>query len=94
MTPSIGSSVTASAASAGSYVNSRCDVSGSRLGEWDHANYGFALSSANADLVLDSKENDETGHAATLDVTITSMGATGGFKARWGDWPDDGERHW
>jgi hypothetical protein len=40
-------------------------------------NFGFALSSANANLLLDSKENDETGHAATLDITITSEGATG-----------------
>jgi hypothetical protein len=40
-------------------------------------NFGFALTSSSANLLLDSKENDETGHAATLDVTITSEGATG-----------------
>jgi hypothetical protein len=40
-------------------------------------NFGFALTSTSANLLLDSKENDETGHAATLDVTITSEGATG-----------------
>jgi hypothetical protein len=40
-------------------------------------NYGIALGSATANLLLDSKENDETGHAATLDITITSQGATG-----------------
>lgn len=39
--------------------------------------FGFALSSATANLLLDSKENDETGHAASLDITITSEGATG-----------------
>jgi hypothetical protein len=38
--------------------------------------FGFALTSDSANLLLDSKENDETGHAATLDITITSEGAT------------------
>jgi hypothetical protein len=41
------------------------------------SNFGVALSSSNANLVLDSKENDQTSHPARLDVTITSMGATG-----------------
>jgi hypothetical protein len=40
-------------------------------------NFGFALTSTAANVLLDSKENDETGHAASLDITITSMGATG-----------------
>jgi Collagen triple helix repeat (20 copies) len=40
-------------------------------------NFGFAFTSDSANLLLDSKENDETGHAATLDITITSEGATG-----------------
>jgi hypothetical protein len=40
-------------------------------------NFGFALTSDTANLLLDSKENDETAHAATLDITITSQGATG-----------------
>ncbi len=40
-------------------------------------NFGFALTSDTANLLLDSKENDETGHAAALDITITSQGATG-----------------
>jgi hypothetical protein len=40
-------------------------------------NYGLALNSNVANLLLDSKENDETGHAANLDITITSMGAQG-----------------
>ena len=39
--------------------------------------FGFALSSTSANLLLDSKENDETGHAASLDISITSEGATG-----------------
>jgi len=41
------------------------------------SNFGFALTSDSANLLLDSKENDETGHAAILDITITSQGATG-----------------
>jgi hypothetical protein len=40
-------------------------------------NFGLALSSGTANLLLDSKENDETAHPATLDITITSTGATG-----------------
>ena len=40
-------------------------------------NYGLALNSNVANLLLDSKENDETGHAASLDITVTSMGAQG-----------------
>jgi hypothetical protein len=36
-------------------------------------NFGLALTSTAADVLLDSKENDETGHAASLDITITSM---------------------
>jgi hypothetical protein len=40
-------------------------------------NFGFALASAAGNLLLDSKESDQTGHAATLDITITSSGATG-----------------
>jgi hypothetical protein len=39
--------------------------------------FGFALNSASANLLLDSKENDETGHAASLEITINSEGATG-----------------
>jgi Collagen triple helix repeat (20 copies) len=39
--------------------------------------FGFALTSDSANLLLDSKENDETAHPATLDITITSQGATG-----------------
>ena len=41
------------------------------------SNYGLVISSSSADVLLDSKENDQTGHPASLDVTITSMGATG-----------------
>ncbi len=40
-------------------------------------NNGLALTSAAANILLDSKENDQTGHAPSLDVTLVSMGATG-----------------
>ncbi len=40
-------------------------------------NNGLALTSSAANLLLDSKENDETGHVARLDVTLVSQGATG-----------------
>jgi hypothetical protein len=40
-------------------------------------NFGFALQSANGLILFDSKENDETGHAPALDITITSQGAVG-----------------
>jgi hypothetical protein len=40
-------------------------------------NYGIALSSSTANILLDSKENDQTAHPAALTVTVTSMGATG-----------------
>jgi hypothetical protein len=46
------------------------------------ANYGIALSSSTADILLDSKENDETAHSADLTVTVTSMGATGATGAQ------------
>ena len=41
------------------------------------SNFGIALSAASASYVFDSKENDETSHAAHLDITVTSQGATG-----------------
>ena len=41
------------------------------------SNYGLALTSAAANVLLDAKENDETAHVAGLDITITSQGATG-----------------
>ncbi len=41
------------------------------------SNNGLALSSATANALFDSKENDETGHAARLDVTIVSQGPQG-----------------
>jgi hypothetical protein len=40
-------------------------------------NFGIALTSTAANVLFDSKENDETGHPAALDVTIVSMGAAG-----------------
>jgi len=41
------------------------------------SNYGIALSSAGANILFDSKENDETSHLAQLDITITSQGPAG-----------------
>jgi hypothetical protein len=38
---------------------------------------GFALTSNAANILFDSKENDETGHAARLDVTLVSQGPQG-----------------
>ncbi|WP_216843044.1 DNRLRE domain-containing protein [Granulicella sp. S190] len=35
------------------------------------SNFGVALSSANANVLFDSKENDETSHAAHLDITLS-----------------------
>jgi Collagen triple helix repeat (20 copies) len=77
-TPSIGATSSIFLASApGQYVT--LDVTALVQG-WvttPATNFGFALTSDTASLLLDSKENDETGHAATLDITITSQGATG-----------------
>jgi hypothetical protein len=41
------------------------------------SNYGIALTTSSGDLVFDSKENDETSHAAHLDITVTSQGPQG-----------------
>ena len=41
------------------------------------SNYGIALTSAAGNIVLDSKENDETSHAAHLDITVVSQGPQG-----------------
>jgi hypothetical protein len=41
------------------------------------SNYGIALTTSSGDLVLDSKENDETSHAAHLDITVVSQGPPG-----------------
>ncbi|MGA8538535.1 MAG: DNRLRE domain-containing protein, partial [Terriglobales bacterium] len=41
-------------------------------------NFGVALASNSADVVLDSKENDQTGHAAELEITLAGpQGAMG-----------------
>jgi hypothetical protein len=45
-------------------------------------NNGLELTSSAANILLDSKENDETGHAAKLDITITSTGTTGATGAQ------------
>ncbi|WP_158793455.1 DNRLRE domain-containing protein [Granulicella sp. L60] len=76
--PAIGAPVNGfTAANAGQYIT--LDVT-SLVQGWVTApatNFGLALTSTAANLLLDSKENDETGHAASLDITVTSMGATG-----------------
>jgi hypothetical protein len=41
------------------------------------SNNGLALTSATATALFDSKENDETGHSAQLDVTLVSSGPQG-----------------
>jgi|GEM_PF-1234444 len=41
------------------------------------SNNGIALSSAGANILFDSKENDETSHLAQLDITVTSQGPPG-----------------
>ena len=41
------------------------------------ANDGVSLTSASGDLLLDSKENDQTAHPAKLDVTLTNQGPAG-----------------
>jgi hypothetical protein len=41
------------------------------------SNLGLALSSAAANVLFDSKENDETSHVAQLDITVTSQGPAG-----------------
>jgi hypothetical protein len=76
--PALGSP-TASFTAANSSVYVTLDVT-SLVQGWittPGTNYGLALNSNVANLLLDSKENDETGHAANLDITITSMGAQG-----------------
>ena len=76
--PTIGTPINSFMASAaGQYVT--LDVT-SLVQGWittPATNFGFALSSGSANLLLDSKENDETGHAATLDITISSAGTQG-----------------
>jgi hypothetical protein len=41
------------------------------------SNYGVALTSSAGNLLLDSKENDLTGHAAYVDVTLVNQGPAG-----------------
>jgi len=41
------------------------------------SNNGLALASGGADVLFDSKENDETGHAARLDITLVNQGPQG-----------------
>ncbi len=76
--PALGSAVQVLQVSqAGAYVT--VDVTALVQG-WIGApatNNGVALTSGAAGVQFDSKENDLTGHAATLDVTLVSAGPTG-----------------
>jgi hypothetical protein len=76
--PSFGPAVTGfTATAAGQYIT--LDVT-SLVQGWVTApssNDGVVLTSAAANVLFDSKENDETGHAATLDITVTSVGPAG-----------------
>ena len=46
------------------------------------SNYGVALTTNSGDIVLDSKENDETSHVAHLDITVVSQGPAGATGAQ------------
>ncbi len=76
--PSMGSAVQAiSVSQAGSYVT--VDVTAQVQG-WIAApatNNGLALTADTAAVQFDSKENDLTGHAAVLDVTLATVGSAG-----------------
>lgn len=41
------------------------------------SNFGVAFGATSANVVVDSKESDETGHAARLDITVVSQGPQG-----------------
>jgi hypothetical protein len=76
--PSLGSTVASfTPATAGQYVV--IDVT-SLVQEWvttPSSNFGLALTTSSGDVVLDSKENDETSHVAHLDITVVSQGPAG-----------------
>jgi hypothetical protein len=76
--PATGSSIGSLPVSvAGEYVSG--DVT-AQVQAWVTAppsNNGLALASSGANALFDSKENDETGHAARLDITLVSQGPQG-----------------
>ena len=76
--PSLGTSIGSfSATGAGEYV--AVDVT-SQVQSWittPASNDGFALTSTSANVVLDSKENEQTAHPAYLDVTLVNQGPQG-----------------
>ena len=41
------------------------------------SNFGIALSSSTANIVLDSRKNDETSHSAWIDIVLVNQGAQG-----------------
>jgi hypothetical protein len=76
--PTIGTPINSfTAATAGQYVTLDVTLLVQSWITTPASNFGLALSASAANVLLDSKENDETGHTAKLDVTITSTGAIG-----------------
>jgi hypothetical protein len=76
--PATGSSIgSLPVSAAGEYVS--VDVT-AQVQAWVTApasNNGLALASSGANALFDSKENDETGHAARLDITLVNQGPQG-----------------
>jgi hypothetical protein len=76
--PATGGSITSvSVTQAGQFVS--VDVT-AQVKAWldtPASNHGLALASGAANVLFDSKENDETGHAARLDVTLVNQGPQG-----------------
>jgi hypothetical protein len=72
-----GSAMAATVSAAGSYLP--VDITTLVQG-WvttPASNYGITLMSGGADVLLDSKENDLTGHAAYIDITLATTGTVG-----------------
>lgn len=76
--PSLGAPIGSfPATSAGEYVS--VDIT-PQVRSWittPSSDFGLALSGASANVVLDSKENDQTAHPAMLDVTLMNQGPQG-----------------
>jgi collagen triple helix repeat protein len=76
--PTLGSTVASfTPANAGQFIT--VDIT-SIVQSWVNApatNFGIALTTTSADIVFDSKENDETSHVSALDITLASQGPQG-----------------
>ena len=76
--PALGSSMQNIAVSqAGTYVAVDVTALVQRWIGTSGTNNGVALSSAAGDVQFDSKENDQTGHAPTLEITLVNSGPAG-----------------